>query len=82
MTLFLSGAAMGISRLLRVDDYKKLLIPTGLLVLAVSSLVFNNAFEMFDLVWVYQYAAIPFQLLIPAVIWIGAEIKAPKPSAG
>ncbi len=78
MALFLSGAAMGIARLLRADDYKKLLIPTGLLVLAIGALVFNNAFEMFDLVWVYQYAAIPFQLLIPVVIWIGAEIKAPK----
>lgn len=82
MALFLSGATMGISKLLRVDDYKKLLVPTGLLTLAIGALVFNNAFEMFDLVWVYQYAAIPFQLLIPAAIWIGAEIKAPKPSAG
>lgn len=78
MTLFLSGATMGISRLLRVEDYKKLLVPTGLLALAIGTLVFNNAFEMFDLVWVYQYAAIPFQLLIPIVIWITAEIRTRK----
>jgi len=78
MTLFLSGAAMGISRLLRVGDYKKLLIPTGLLVLAIGTLVFSNTFEMFDIVWVYQYAAIPFQLLIPIAIWITAEIKTRK----
>lgn len=81
MALFLSGAAMGSARLLRSGDYKKLLVPTGLLALAVGALVFNNAFEMFDLVWVYQYAAIPFQLLIPVVVWLAAEIKARKSSA-
>ena len=78
MTLFLSAATMGIARLLKVSDYKRLLLPVGLLVLAVSAVVFNNVFEMYELVWLYLYFALPFQVLIPLIIWIRAEIKSRK----
>ena len=78
MTLFISAAAMGAAWLLKVSDYKRLLLPVGLLVLAVSALVFNNVFEMYELTRIYRYFALPFQILIPAVIWIAAEIKIRK----
>lgn len=75
MTLFLSGAAMGIAYLLKTADYKKLLLPVGLLVLAVSTIVFHNVFEMYELILLYRYCALPFQVLIPLLIWIRAEMK-------
>ncbi len=78
MTLFLSAAAMGIARLLKIADYKRLLLPVGLLVLAVSTVVFNNAFEMFELAWIYRYFALLFQVLIPLIIWVKAEIRSRK----
>ncbi len=77
-TLFLSGAAMGIARLLRVPDYTRLLIPVGFLVLAAASLVFNNVFEMYDLTRLYRFFALPFQVLLPLLIWIAAETKGAK----
>lgn len=78
MVLFLSAGAMGISKLLHVPDYKKLLLPTGIIVLPSSIVVFKNVFEMFDRVWVYCYIAPVFQMLIPLIIWITAEFKTRK----
>lgn len=79
MALFLSAAAMGFARLFKITNYTRLLLPVGFLVLAASTVVFNNVFEMFDLTRLYRYLALPFQVLIPMIIWIRAEAKVPKP---
>ncbi|HWS43465.1 MAG TPA: endospore germination permease [Pseudoflavonifractor sp.] len=73
MALFLSAASMGIARLMRVSDHRRLLVPASLLVLAAGTVVFGNIFEMFDLAWASRYFVLPFQVLIPVIIWIAAE---------
>lgn len=78
MTIFLSATTMGVARLFKVSDYKRFLLPVSLLVLGISTMVFNNVFEMYELVWIYHYFALPFQVFIPIIIWIGAEIKCRK----
>lgn len=80
LSLFLMAASMGTARLFGERDYKRFLLPTGLLILAVSSMVFNNVMEMYDFVWVYSYMAIPFQVILPMIIWIAAEVKVRRES--
>lgn len=78
IALCLSAATMGTAKLLKTDDYRKLLVPVSLLVLALCSIVFKTSFEMFDFAWMYKYVAFPIQLIIPIAIWIVAEIKVRK----
>jgi hypothetical protein len=49
---------------------------------ALSSILFKNLMEMYDFVWVYRFLSVPFQPLIPLVIWIAAEVRASKQRRG
>lgn len=75
LTLFLIAGSMGVARLFQSRDYKQFLIPVGLLTLSLSAMVFKNVMEMYDFVWVYSYLSIPFQVILPLIIWIVAECK-------
>lgn len=75
LAVYLSAVSIGVSKLLRVNRYKKLLVPVALCSLALGTSVFNNALEMFDAVWSYPYYAIVIQTGVPVLVWIGAEIK-------
>lgn len=72
-------ASRGIARVLNFENYRQIVAPIGLLMMILSLIIYSSAMEMFE--WAelyYKYYAIFFQILIPIVIWIGAEIKARK----
>lgn len=75
MVLYITVAAMGAAHLLKSPNYKKLVFPSSLFILAIGSIVFKSTLEMYDFVWAYRFLALPFQLIIPLIIWIMAEIK-------
>ncbi|MGI6238130.1 MAG: GerAB/ArcD/ProY family transporter [Christensenellales bacterium] len=75
LSLYLMAASMGIARLLKSANYRNVVVPTGLLMIAVSAITFKNLMEMYDFVWAYRFLNIPFQLLIPLLIWIVAEVR-------
>lgn len=77
----LIAAAKGISKLFSVKNYKDMLIPCSLLIIALSSILYKNAIEMFDFLNFYAVYAIPFQIIIPVIIWIAAERRAKKNKA-
>ncbi len=78
ITLCLTVATKGFSKLFAIKDYKRILMPTSMLVVALCAIVYKSAMEMFGFLKYYQIYAIPFQILIPAVVWIMAEIRAKK----
>ncbi len=72
-------ACRGISRVIGLRDYRSIAIQTGLLMTFLAYIVYKNTMEMFD--WatkVYPYYALPFQVILPLIIWLLAEIKAKK----
>lgn len=75
LALYLTVTAMGVSHLMKLKNHKNVLISTGFLVGAASIFTFKNAMEMFNLIWIYQTLSIPFQVGLPLIIWIAAEIK-------
>lgn len=81
IALCLSAASRGFAKLLQIEDFRRLSVPVCFLVLALCSLIFKNMFEMFDFARVYGFLALPFQILIPLVIWLTAEIKVRKKQA-
>lgn len=76
----LFAAVIGISGLMNFNDYKPLAYPAGLLMLTLAVIIYRSSIEMFDWVKTYRYYALPFQVIMPIIIWLGAELK--KRAAG
>jgi spore germination protein KB len=63
-------------------DYRSIVIQIGLLMIYFSYTVYDNSMEMqYWAFKVYPYYAFPFQVIIPIIIWILAEIKTRKTSS-
>lgn len=73
----LLGATKGLSRILGFDDYRILVLPVGLLMTNLAHIIYKDIDEMFEWAFkVWQYYAIPFQVVLPLLIWIFIEVKA------
>lgn len=75
ITVCLLAASKGAAHLLGYKDYRQIIVPVALLVLALCAIVYHNAMEMFAFLPTYSFYALPFQLFIPLLVWIVAEIK-------
>jgi len=78
ISLCLLAATRGVTRLFGLKDYRKLVMPMGLLLVAICSILYENTMDMFTFLPVYQYYALLFQVVIPVIVWIAAEINARK----
>lgn len=75
ITVCLIVASKGIAYLFNIPNYKKMIVPVGLIILALCASLYSNIMEMFNFITVYSFYAIPFQFAIPIVIWLAAEFK-------
>lgn len=69
------AATIGISKLINVPDDRKLAVPVGLLMITLAMIIYTNTSQMFDWIRIYKYYALPFQVILPLIILVGAEIK-------
>jgi hypothetical protein len=53
-----------------------------MLMMAFCEIVYTNITEMFEWFNIYRFYAIPFQIILPLLLWILAEIKAKKAARG
>lgn len=73
------AALKGIRHVFRLEHYRPIAAPMGLLLAVTCNLVFRDIMEIVDFANnYYVYLAFPFQIIIPVMIWIGAEIKTRK----
>lgn len=75
ISVCLLAASKGLAHLFRLKSPKTLLLPIGLLAVALGSFLFYSTTEMFYFVKVYSYYAFPFQIVIPILTWVFAEIR-------
>ncbi len=78
ISLCLFAASKGTARLFGIQDYKRMVLPVGLLALALCPILYGSTMEMFNFLDIYQFYALPFQVAIPVAVWITAEIKTRK----
>lgn len=78
VTVCLYVACKGFAKLLNIDDHKKLAAPLSFLMVVASGLLYKNTMQMFAFVRIYKYYAPFFQVIIPLIILIFAEIKAKR----
>lgn len=81
ISVCLLGAAKGVERLLGLRGHKQFVLPLGLLAAALCGALYHSNVELYAFLEVYQIYAIPFQIFIPLLIWILAEIRARKDRA-
>jgi spore germination protein KB len=74
----LIAASRGLACLFGVKDWKILVLPSGLLAVALSSILYGNLMEMFAFVKFYPYYAIPFEIAVPVLLWAVSEIRAKR----
>lgn len=71
----LFAASKGLASLFNIKDYHKVIIPVGLSSAALSCILYTDIVEVFNFISIYQIYVIPFQIILPVLIWLGAEIK-------
>lgn len=75
ITACLVAAAKGTASLFGIQNYKSMISPIAVLSIALSLMIFRNTIQMVDFLDIYPFYAIPFQIIIPLLIWVVGEIK-------
>lgn len=81
VAVYLIASAKAVRSIFNTIDHRMLLLPVGFFTVAVSAHAFRSIVEMFDFVKVDLVYSLPFQVFIPLIAWITAEIKARKKGA-
>jgi spore germination protein KB len=76
MSVCMTAAAKGISRLCNLPDYKTLVMPAGMFAFTICIILFDNTMDMFYFLDYYTIYALPFQVIIPLFIFFVAEVEA------
>lgn len=71
----LFAGTTALTRVFRLKSNNPIIIPVSFFTVALSAVAFPSMTAMFDFIEVYHIFASLFQLVIPAVLWIGAEIR-------
>ena len=75
ISISLLATCRGIQRVFHLEDYRSVAIQVGLLMVYFAYIFFNNIMDMKDWVRIYSFYAIPYQTIIPIVMWIVAEFR-------
>ncbi|WRS28847.1 endospore germination permease [Oscillospiraceae bacterium MB08-C2-2] len=74
ISVCLRATSEGVSHLFNLKDYKTVVLPVGILSLALCSILYENTMDMFLFLDYYGYYALPFQLIIPLLLLIVGEV--------
>ena len=75
-SIYLLAACKGVSKIFGHQNYRFIVMPVGLLMLNLSYFAHHSLMEYFKwILEVFYYYAFPFQILLPLIILIAAEIR-------
>ena len=78
-SLCLLFTCKGIAKLFHLNDYRSIVMQTGLLMVCLAYILYDDIMDMhFWAFNVYKYYAFPFQVILPMLIFITAEFKIKK----
>lgn len=76
ISVCLFAASKGISKLFGLHNYRSVVIQCGLLLTYLAYFIYENIMEMEHwATYINKYYAFPFQVVIPMVLYIFAEVK-------
>lgn len=72
----LLASVNGIAKIFEVDDYRFIVTPMSYASLNLAYITANSRMSFFDFsLKIYPYYALPFQVIVPLILWIIAELK-------
>lgn len=71
-------ASIGLAKFFNVDNYKLLVVPTTIVTMNFSCIIYKSTMEMFAFLNVYMLYAPIFQIILPIITLIFAEFKVRK----
>lgn len=75
ISICLLTASNGLASLFRIQQSKKMVFPVGLATLALCCIIYRSTMEMVRFSKIYSVYVVPFQILIPILLWCGGEIR-------
>lgn len=72
------SSAKGLAKVCSFRSYRIMIVPLGFVAVALTRILFQDMVGLFDFINVYYVYAVPFQVLIPVLIWLVAEVKNKK----
>ncbi|MDF2547313.1 MAG: hypothetical protein K0R93_2211 [Anaerosolibacter sp.] len=76
ISICLMAASRGLAKLTGLGNYRIIITPVGLLMVNLSYFIYGSIMEMVEWAFkVWNFYALPFQVILPIGIWIAAEIK-------
>jgi spore germination protein KB len=75
VSVCLYASSLGLAKVLNISDQKFVVAPCALLMGTLSTMTFSNSVEIFEWIKIYQIYAPFFEIILPLILWIGAEIQ-------
>ncbi len=76
LSIYVLALAKGISRLFKFKEYRFMTLPTAMLSLNLSLVIYNNMVDVYSFYTdIWPYFATIFQIILPIIIYIFAEIR-------
>jgi spore germination protein KB len=82
VTVCLYASSLGISKILNISDQKTIIVPCALLINTITGMLYSNPQANLMFIKVYPFYFFPIQVILPFIIWIGAEIQSKINTAG
>ncbi|MBU5440138.1 endospore germination permease [Tissierella sp. MSJ-40] len=75
ISVCLLTTSIGVSKLFKLPDYKQICAPISFLMINLSIIIYSSTMEMFEWLEIYEYYALPFQIVLPLIALITARIR-------
>lgn len=74
VSMCLYVACQGIAKVLNLQSYRSVVLQIGLIMVYLASFVYEDIMQMQYFAYhIYKVYAFPFQVIIPVMLWLGAE---------
>ncbi|MEK3688666.1 GerAB/ArcD/ProY family transporter [Paenibacillus sp. FSL R10-2736] len=82
VSLCLYVTCNGVSKLFKLKSYRSVVLQMGLIMVYLSDFIYKDIMEMQYFAYhIYKVYALPFQVVIPIMLWIAAEILSRRKSS-
>ncbi|WP_162551195.1 GerAB/ArcD/ProY family transporter [Paenibacillus tepidiphilus] len=79
VSLCLYVASCGVAKVFKLESYRSVVLQLGLIMVYMAEFIYRDITEMQYFGYhIYKIYALPFQVILPAVLWISAEIVAAR----
>jgi spore germination protein KB len=79
VSLCLYVTSNGISKVFKLESYRSVVLQMGLIMVCLADFIYKDITQMQYFAYhIYKIYALPFQVFIPLLLWITAEIRSRK----